>query len=197
MGVPHHDLYVADPTLMMRRKAVGAMTTGIRRHGIMFSDYFLRALDREEQDAIIAHELAHTKQSHALTSFVASLSYYFAGWNLFFFSAIPNLQTSNLPKSWVSSIAGAGVFLFFAWIIIVRPYLSMKNQTEADEIAVNVLGSGDSLISGMKKLAESPEIIADQKKYRMAHLSLYGRMVRIQNLNRSLAARKLAQKDTA
>jgi predicted transcriptional regulator len=73
----------------------------------------------------------------------------------------------------------------------------MRNQMEADEIAVNLLGSGDSLISGLKKLVESPQIVADQKKYRMTHLSLYGRMVRIQNLSRSLAAGKLAQKDTA
>jgi Zn-dependent protease with chaperone function len=196
IGVPHHDLYVADPTLMVKRKAVGAVNTGIRRHSIMFSDYFLRALNQEEQDAVIAHELAHTKQSHILTSAVTSLSYYLAGWSLFFFSAIPNLQISNLPKSWVSSIAAAGIFLFFGGIIIVRPYLSMKNQTEADEIAVNVLGSGDSLISGMKKLVESPEVRADQKKYRIAHQSLYGRMVRIQNLSRSLAAGKLAKKDT-
>ncbi len=79
----------------------------------------------------------------------------------------------------------------------MRPFLAMKSQTEADEIAVNVLGSGDSLISGMKKLVESPEIKADQKKYRMAYLSLYARMVRIQNLSRSLAARNLAQKNTA
>ena len=197
MGVRHHDLYVADATLMVKRKAVGAVNTGIRRHSIMFSEYFLRALSQEEQDAVIAHELAHTKQSHALTSAVTSLGYYFAGWNLFFFSAIPNLQTSNLPESWVSSIAGAGIFLFFGGIIIVRPFLAMKSQTEADEIAVNVLSSGDSLISGMKKLVESPEIKADQKKYRMAYLSLYARMVRIQNLSRSLAARNLAQKNTA
>jgi Zn-dependent protease with chaperone function len=197
MGVPHHDLYVADATLMVKRKAVGAVNTGIRRHSIMLSDYFLRALNQEEQDAVIAHELAHTKQSHALTSIVINLGYYFAGWNLFFFSAIPNLQTSNLSKSWVSNIAGAGIFLFLGGIIIVRPYLAMKNQTEADEIAVNILGSGDSLISGMKKLIESPEIMADQKKYRMAHQSLYGRMVKIQNLSRSLAARNLAHNDSA
>jgi Zn-dependent protease with chaperone function len=197
MGVPHHDLYVADPALIMKSKGAGAMTIGIRRHSIMFSDYFLRALNQEEQDAIIAHELAHTKQSHILTSAVTSLSYLFAGWNLFFFSAIPNLQTANLSRAWVSSIAGAGIFLFFGGIIIVRPYLSMRNQTEADEIAVNILGTGDFLMSGIKKLVESPEIKADQKKYRRAHLSLYGRMVRIQNLSRSLAARNLAQKDTA
>ena len=31
MGVSHHDLYVADSTLMVMRKAVGAVTTGIRK----------------------------------------------------------------------------------------------------------------------------------------------------------------------
>src|SRR5947199_8252408 len=112
MGVRHHDLYVADATLMVKRKAVGAVNTGIRRHSIMFSEYFLRALSQEEQDAVIAHELAHTKQSHALTSAVTSLGYYFAGWNLFFFSAIPNLQTSNLSVSWISSLAVAEISLF-------------------------------------------------------------------------------------
>src|SRR5437762_991052 len=117
LTVPLAALYVSDATLMVKRKAVSAVNTGIRRHSIMFSEYFLRALSQEEQDAVIAHELAHTKQSHALTSAVTSLGYYFAGWNLFFFSAIPNLQTSNLPESWVSSIAGAGIFLFFGGII--------------------------------------------------------------------------------
>ena len=197
MGVPQHDLYAADPTLMAKRRAVGAITTGIRRHTVLFSDYFLKALTQEEQDAIIAHELAHTKQSHALRSVIASFSFYFAGWNLFFFAAIPNLQTPNLPDSWVSGIAGAGLIPFVAGITMVRPYIATKSQTEADEIAVNVLGSGDFLISGMKKLIESPEIKSDQKKYRIARQSLYGRMVRIQTLSRSLASRNISQKNTA
>jgi Zn-dependent protease with chaperone function len=197
MGVPPLDLYVADPTLTAKRRAVGAITTGIRRHTIMFSDYFLKALSREEQDAVIAHELAHTKQSHALTGVIASISFYFAGWNLFFFAAIPNLRTLNVPDSWVSSIAGAGIILFVAGITIVRPYLAVKSQTEADEISVKALGNGDSLISGMKKLVESPEIKGDKKKYRMARQSLYGRMIRIQTLSRSLAARNLSQKNTS
>jgi hypothetical protein len=46
-----------------------------------------------------------------------------------------------------------------------------------------------------KKLLDSAEIRADQKKYGMARRSLYGRMVRIQNLSRSLAARDLPQKN--
>ena len=85
----------------------------------------------------------------------------------------------------------------FRFYGIFTLYFVPVGQAEADEIAVDVLGNGDALISGMKKLVESPEIRADQKKYRMAYLSLYGRMVRIQNLSRSLAARNLAQKDTA
>lgn len=197
MGVPQHDLYVAEPALMAKRRAVGAITTGFRRHTILFSDYFLKVLTQEEQDAVIAHELAHTKQSHALTRAIASISFWFAGWNLFFFAAIPNLQTSNLSDSWVSGIAGAGLILFVAGITMVRPYLAVNSQTEADEIAVNVLGGGDFLISGMKKLVESPEIKGDQKKYRTARQSLYGRMVRIQTLSRSLAARNPSQKNTA
>ena len=197
MHVPQPDLYVADPALMAKRRAVGAITTGFRTHNILFSDYSLKVLSHEEQDAIIAHELAHARQSHALKRAIASISFWFAGWNLFFFAAIPNLQSSNLPDSWVSGIAGAGLILFAAGITMVRPYLAVKSQTEADEIAVNTLGSGDSLISGMKKLAESPEIKGDQKKYRMARQSLYGRMVRIQTLSRSLASRNLSQKKTA
>jgi len=197
MHVPQPDLYVADPSLMAKRRAVGAITTGFRTHNILFSDYSLKVLSHEEQDAIIAHELAHARQSHALTRAIASISFWFAGWNLFFFAAIPNLQSSNLPDSWVSGIAGAGLILFAAGITMVRPYLAVKSQTEADEIAVNTLGSGDSLISGMKKLAESPEIKGDQKKYRMARQSLYSRMVRIQTLSRSLASRNLSQKKTA
>ena len=196
IGVPQHDLYVADPTLMAKRRAVGAATTGIRRHAIVFSDYFLKALTQEEQDAIIAHELAHTKQSHGLIQVLASISFYFAGWNLFFFSAIPNFQSTNLPEFWINGIAGAGLILFILGIIAVRPYLAAKSQIEADEIAVNALGSGESLISGMKKLVESPEIRGDQKKFRLARLSLYDRMVRIQTLSRSLAARNLLQEKT-
>jgi Zn-dependent protease with chaperone function len=126
IGVPQHDLYVSDPTLMAKRRAFGAITTGIRRHAIIFSDYSLKALTPEEQDAIIAHEFAHTKESHALIRVLASVSYYFAGWNLFFFSAIPNLQTSNLPKYWANGIASAGLLLFIVGIIAVRPYLTAK-----------------------------------------------------------------------
>ena len=180
---------------MAKRRVVGAITTGIRTHTVLFSDYFLKALTQGEQDAIIARELAHTKQSHALKSVMASFSFYFAGWNLFFFAAVPNLQTPNLPDSSVSGMAETGIILYVTGITMVRPYLAAKSQTEADEIAVNVLGSGDSLISGMKKLIESPEIKSDQKKYRIARQSLYGRMVRI--FSRSLASRNLSQKNTA
>lgn len=196
IGVPQHDLYVSDPMFMAKRRAVGAATKGIRRHLIIFSEYFLKALTQEEQDAIIAHELAHTKQSHGFIQVLASISFFFAGWNLFLFSAIPNLQTSNLPDFWINGIASAGLILFIVGLIAVRPYLSAKGQIEADEIAVNTLGSGDSLISGMKKLVESPEIKGDQKKYRLARQGLYDRMVRIQTLSRSLAARKLSQHNT-
>jgi hypothetical protein len=65
----------------------------------------------------------------------------------------------------------------------------------------DILGTRNSRIliyhgSGLKKLLDSAEIRADQqKKYGMARRSLYGRMVRIQNLSRSLAARDLPQKN--
>ena len=63
IGVPRHDLYVADPVLMAKKRAFGAATTGIGKHAIFFTDYFLKDLTPEEQNAIIAHELAHTKQA--------------------------------------------------------------------------------------------------------------------------------------
>ena len=64
----------------------------------------------------------------------------------------------------------------------------------------DILGTRNSRISiyhgsGLKKLLDSAEIRADQKKYGMARRSLYGRIVRIQNLSRSLAARDLPQKN--
>jgi hypothetical protein len=76
--------------------------------------------------------------------------------------------------------------LFVVGIAWVRPYLAERDQIEADEIAINAPGCADALISGMKKLVESPEVRADQKKYRLTRRSLYGRMVRIQELSRSL-----------
>ena len=196
MGVPQHNLYVADPALMAKRRVVGAVNVGVRRHAIMLSEFFLKELTQDEQDAIIAHELAHTKMGHGLRRVTASLSYYFAGWNLFICSSFPNSQASNLPDSWVGSIGGAGLVLLLAGITIVRTSFALDSQTEADEIAVKVLGTGDALISGMKKLIESPEIRNDPKKYRMARQSLYNRLVRIQTLSRSLAAQSHSRQET-
>src|SRR3989442_12455170 len=149
---------------MGKRRVVGAITTGIRTHIVLFSDYFLKALTQGEQDAIIARELAHTKQSHALKSVMASFSFYFAGWNLFFFAAVPNLQTPNLPDSWVSGMAETGIILYVTGITMSRPYLAAKSQTHSDEIAANVLGRGASLIRSMNKLNESTEMNTDQKE---------------------------------
>ena len=196
MGVPQHNLYVADPALMAKRRVVGAVNVGVRRHAIMLSEFFLKELTQDEQDAIIAHELAHTKMGHGLRRAKASLSYYLAGWNLFICSSFPNSQASNLPDSWVGSIGGAGLVLLLAGITIVRTSFALDSQTEADEIAVKVLGTGDALISGMKKLIESPEIRSDPKKYRRAHQSLYDRLVRIQTLSRSLAAQSHSRQET-
>jgi len=67
---------------------------------------------------------------------------------------------------------------------------------EAEGVAVKALGSGDSLISGTKKLIESPEIRADPKKYCIARQDLCERMVLIQNLSRSFAARNLSPENT-
>lgn len=195
MGVPHHDLYIADPALMAKKRAYGAATTGIRKHAIFFTDYFLKELTPEEQSAIIAHELAHTKQTHALTRFVASMGFYFAGLNLLLFSAIPNFDDPNISKFWTNRIASFGIIMFVIGIFAVGPYLSASSQIEADEISVKTIGNGDSLISGMKKLLEVPEVKGDQKRYRSAHRSIYDRIVRIQTLSRSLSSRNTSQEN--
>ena len=195
IGVPHHDLYVANPGLMARKRGFGAATTGIRKHAIFFTNYFLKELTPEEQNAIIAHELAHTKQGHGLTRFLAIIGLYFAGWNLLLFSAVPNLDNPNLSGLWTNAIASFGIMIFVIGIFIVGPYLSAKGQIEADEISVKTLGNGDALISGLKKLLEVPEVKGDQKKYRAAHRSIYDRIVRIQTLSRSLSTQNISQEN--
>ena len=189
MGVPAPNLYIADPTLMARRKAFGAVTMGLRKRAIMVSDFFLKTLSPDEQDAILAHELGHSK-SQVLHSFIASLSYYLAGWNLFLSAGIPNVQDSSFSEAVAGRIAGGGLILILAGILIVRPYILNSGQLEADEAAVNILGNGDALLSGFKKILECVQAQGDPKMYENARRSLYARMVKTQEISRSLASRK-------
>jgi hypothetical protein len=82
--------------------------------------------------------------------------------------------------------------IFIKWFSGTAAY----NKYSAGRYSRNTKFSDSDISgSGLKKLLDSAEIRADQKKYGMARRSLYGRMVRIQNLSRSLAARDLPQKN--
>ncbi len=146
MGIGPVIVHLADS---QRLRRINALQVGVRKPAIVISGILLRELLPEEQDAILAHELAHAKRRHVLKRTLVSYGYFLAGLDLALFAGY-----WSLPLEWSTALIQAGVVLFLAGVLLTGPYMGAQFEAEADQVAVQTIGSADPLASALTKLVQ-------------------------------------------
>lgn len=144
MGVLDWKIYLARSVRF--KKAFGGQM-GIRKPLIVISEALLRELSLEEQDAIVAHELAHFRMGHLWKQNIISMLFFLTGLDIAGDSGPP-----PLPETWVTVMFLTGLALLFGGFLFLSPLLSRRSEIEADQLVVETLGGGEVLSSALTKL---------------------------------------------
>ncbi len=150
-----------------RSKHTNAYFTGIGKvKRIILYDTLLQNMNHDEILAVLAHEAGHWKKKHILKRIIVSEALGFLG----FYISFRILQT-NWLTDWFN-IEASSTYLdkgtFFVKLIIlgfigsiisfpftpISAYFSRKQERQADQMAVNLTGSPDGLISALIKLSK-------------------------------------------
>ncbi len=126
----------------------------------MLFDTLIAQLSPEEIEAVLAHEIGHSKRGHVTKRIVFAFFFGFLLlWFVNFFLAFPRFFEAfgfefreNLmvvPALLLLSQIG-GLVLF--WISPLTNFFSRKHEYEADAFAKEILGSGTPLVSALRKL---------------------------------------------
>ena len=143
-----------------RSKHTNAYFTGIGKvKRIILYDTLLQKMTPDEILAVLAHEAGHWKKKHIMKRIILSEIFGFIG----IYISYRILQTdwlTNLFQIEPSTFFAKLVILGFLSSIISFPftplssYFSRKHENEADQMAVNLTGKPDGLISAMIKLSK-------------------------------------------
>jgi len=152
------DVFIMDGS--KRSTKSNAFFTGFGKNKrIALFDTLVEKQSKEELVAILAHEIGHYKKKHIIKGMVISIIH--TGFLLYLLSLF--LTTRGLYDAFymeqVSVYAG---LLFFGMLYapvelllsIVMHVLSRKHEYEADRFARETTGSGEFLISALKKLSK-------------------------------------------
>ncbi|THB78570.1 MAG: M48 family peptidase [Desulfobulbaceae bacterium] len=142
-----------------RSAKLNAFFTGFGKfRKIVFFDTLLEKLNDDEILAVLAHEMGHFKKRHIW--FMMILSVLQTGLIFFFLSLI--LKNEHLFDAFgmehLSTYASLVFFGFLysplsTFLSLVINHFSRKHEFQADQYAAETTGSGDRLISGLKKLS--------------------------------------------
>lgn len=143
-----------------RSKHTNAYFTGIGKvKRIILYDTLLEKMNEDEVLAVLAHEAGHWKKKHILKRIVISEIIGFVG----IYVSFKILQTDWLTQAFNienGSFYTKLVILGFVGSIISFPftpissYFSRKHERQADQMAVNLTGKPDGLISSLIKLSK-------------------------------------------
>ena len=143
-----------------RSKHSNAYFTGIGKvKRIILYDTLLEKMDEDEILAVLAHEAGHWKKKHILKRIVVS--------EVMGFISI-YISFRILQTDWLTHIFKIEPATFFAKLIILgfvgsiisfpftplSSYFSRKHERQADQVAVNLTGKPDGLISSLIKLSK-------------------------------------------
>jgi len=143
-----------------RSKHSNAYFTGIGKvKRIILYDTLLEKMDEDEILAVLAHEAGHWKKKHILKKIIVS--------ELMGFISI-YISFRILQTDWLTQIFKIEPATFFTKLIILgfigsiisfpftplSSYFSRKHERQADQVAVNLTGKPDGLISSLIKLSK-------------------------------------------
>ncbi len=130
-GVPLRQVYV-----LSSRSARVANAFAVHGGKVLLTDHLLAHLTPDEVEAVVAHELAHLRASHP-----RKLQWALMGGGLL------GMPFVFLPiGAWGLALSGLG-----GWFVYVA--FARRFEFEADRAAAALLGSGESLVSALAKLA--------------------------------------------
>lgn len=137
-----------------------AFFTGFGRfRRIVLFDTLIAKMERDELEAVLAHEIGHYKRGHIPRSMILGSSVLLAG-----FGALAWLATSPwfLGGFGFETGAMAPAFLLFSllgglvghWMTPLANLLSRKHEYEADAFAAGATGGADAMIRALRKLSK-------------------------------------------
>jgi STE24 endopeptidase len=143
-----------------RSRHTNAYFTGLgRTKRIVLYDTLLAAHDHQEILSILAHEIGHWKKKHVLKQIISVEL--FALVILFVIYRLIEWPLLYRSFGFAESVPYVGIFLVFVllepFLFFLTPLLSIRSrkyEREADRFACEMVGTGEHLARGMKKLAK-------------------------------------------
>jgi len=139
------------------RKANAAFTGIGKARRVILGDNLLNGMNHDEILAVLAHELGHYQLKHiwkgmALGTLLTYLGLYLVA--QVYDSVLRYLDFTSPAQIAALPLIGILLTLFQFIITPITNSYSRANEKAADDFAVRMIGSADSFISGLDKLAE-------------------------------------------
>jgi STE24 endopeptidase len=136
-----------------------AYFTGIGKvKRVVLFDTLLEQLEDEELLAVLAHELGHWRHGHLRQQLIKTQLLALASCGLAYF-----LLNQGVLPGWLGleQLSFAGQVLVLAWLLSlvgfcwtpISSWWSRRHERQADQFAIDMVGSGSVLASGLVKLA--------------------------------------------
>ena len=158
MNVPK--LYIVDTD------AMNAYASGIdeRSYAITVTSGLLAMLNRDELEAVLAHELTHimerdTRVLIVTIVFVGMISFLTQGlWRFIRISAFTRGRGKNQGAVMVFLLIAAVAFLGYLLALVLRFAISRRREYQADAGSVDLTKHPDALISALMKISQNPDV---------------------------------------
>jgi heat shock protein HtpX len=147
--------------------AMNAYASGIdnRTYAITVTRGLLNALNKDELEAVLAHELTHIMERDTrvliitivfvgMISFLAQLL-----WRSLQFSSFRRVRGKNAaPVLLVMLIAAIAFAIGYVLALVLRFAISRRREYQADAGSVDLTKNPDALISALQKIAANPDV---------------------------------------
>ncbi len=188
-GFHSRGIFVMDGS---RRSGHGnAYFTGLGNHKrIVFFDTLMAALEPEELEAVLAHELGHFKRKHVIKMLITSATVSLIGFALLGFLAEQTWFYAGLGVSRPSDAAAVLLFTLIAPVFgtFLQPLMAAvqrRYEFEADEFAAS-LTRPEALIRSLVKLyRDNAATLTPDPLYAAFHYSHPPAAIRIEHLQRA------------
>ena len=160
-GLKVPKLYIVDTD------AMNAYASGIdeRSYAITVTSGLLAALDRDELEAVLAHELTHimgrdTRVLIVTIVFVGMISFLTQGlWRFIRISAFTRGRGKNQGAVMIFLlVAAVASFVGYLLALVLRFAISRRREYQADAGSVDLTKNPDALISALMKISQNPDV---------------------------------------